>query len=56
MPLTVQTVGDLIGERQRIAGRRPATMRAFEVNVRVHLVPFFQERDLSQITRPTPTR
>src|SRR5205823_1433906 len=30
---------------------RPATMRAFEINVRVHLVPFFRERDLSQITR-----
>ena len=49
--LTVQTLGDLISERQRIAGRRPATIRAFEINVRVHLVPFFLERDLSQITR-----
>lgn len=51
MRLTVQTVGDLIGERQRIAGRSPATMRAFTVNVRVHLVPFFGERSLAEITR-----
>ena len=51
LPLTVQTVADLIVERQRIAGRRPATIRAFEVNVRVHLVPFFRERGLSEITR-----
>jgi hypothetical protein len=51
MPLTVKTVGDLIGERQRVAGRRPATIRAFEVNVRVHLVPFFGDRGLAEITR-----
>jgi hypothetical protein len=31
LPLTVQTVADLIVERQRIAGRRPATIRALEV-------------------------
>ena len=51
MRLTVKTVGDLIGERQRVAGRRPATIRAFEVNVRVHLVPFFGDRGLAEITR-----
>ena len=51
LPLTVQTVADLIVERQRIAGRRPATIRAFEVNVRVHLVPFFGERSLAEIRR-----
>lgn len=51
MRLTVKTAGDLIGERQRVAGRRPATIRAFEVNVRVHLVPFFGDRGLAEITR-----
>ncbi len=51
MRLTVQAVADLIGERQRIAGRRPATIRAFKVNVRVHVVPLFGERSLAEITR-----
>lgn len=50
-PLTIQTVADLIGERQRIEGRAKATIRAFEVNVRVHLVPFFHDRNLREITR-----
>jgi integrase len=51
LPLTVESVGGLIMERQRLAGRRPATIRAFEVNVRVHLAPFFGSRGLAEITR-----
>jgi integrase len=51
LPLTIQTVADLIGERQRVEGRSPATISAFEVNVRVHLVPFFHDRNLREITR-----
>jgi hypothetical protein len=47
--LTLAEVGDQFIDRKRTAGLKRSTVESYESALRVHLVPFFEHRDIAKI-------